>query len=350
MTDTFGVVTDFLWARYFFRGSLGFIKVREKREAFQPLRMSGLRIFAGQYQGMIYSPRRLFNVESNLILFLCHLAQAANAIEKWKRGELSMRPIWTGSISFGLINIPVRMYTAVKEARPDFTYLHKKDLSPIHYAKVCKTDGKEIPFQDIVKGYEYEKGDYVVLQDEDFKRADIRKTQTIDITDFVNRDEIDIKLLEKPYYLEPTRESKKAYALLCEGLARTGKVGIGSFVMRTREHLVLLKPEEGLLILEQMRFQSDIAKPAELNIPVEEKLSPRELDLAIKLIDQLTSAFHPEQYKDTYTEELMKIIDSKAHGKKPQPAGEKPIPTAVPDLMAKLRESLEEAKKKRAAA
>ena len=261
-----------------------------------------------------------------------------------------MRPIWTGSISFGLINIPVRLYTAVKEARPDFTYLHKKDLSPIRYAKVCKADGEEIPFKDIVKGYEYDKGDYVVLQDDDFKRADIRKTQTIDITDFVNKDEIDIKLLEKPYYLEPTRESKKAYALLSEGLARTGKVGIGSFVLRTREHLVLLKPDDGLLVLEQMRFQGDIVKPAELNIPVEEKISAKELDLAIKLIDQLTGAFHPEEYKDTYSEELMKIIKSKAHGKKPRPAGKIPAPTAVPDLMAKLRESLEEAKKKRMAA
>jgi len=261
-----------------------------------------------------------------------------------------MRPIWNGAISFGLINIPVRLYTAVKEVRPDFTYLHKKDLSPIHYAKVCKADGQEIPFRDIVKGYEYEKGDYVVLEDEDFKRADVRKTQTIDIVDFVSRDEIDIKLLEKPYYLEPTRESKKAYALLSEGLARTGKVGIGSFVLRTREHLVLLKPEDGLLVLEQMRYQSDIAKPTELDIPVEEKLSAKELDLAIKLIDQLSSAFHPEQYKDTYSEELMKIIDSKAHGKKPRPIGEKPVPTAVPDLMSKLRQSLEQARKKRMAA
>jgi DNA end-binding protein Ku len=262
-----------------------------------------------------------------------------------------MRPIWTGAISFGLINIPVRMYTAVNEARPEFTYLHKKDLSPIRYAKVCKADGEEIPFTDIVKGYEYQKGDYVVLQDDDFKHADIRKTQTIDITDFVNKEEIDIKLLEKPYYLEPTKESKKAYALLCEGLKKTGKVGIGSFVLRTREHLVLLKPEDGLLILEQMRFESDIIKPTEINIPVEEKLSAKELDLAIKLIDQLTGAFHPEQYKDTFSEEIMKIIEKKAHGKMPKkPKGEKLVPTAVPDLMSKLRESLEQAKKKRIAA
>ena len=261
-----------------------------------------------------------------------------------------MRPIWNGAISFGLINIPVRLYTAVSEARPDFTYLHKTDLSPIRYARVCKADGQEIPFTDVVKGYEYEQGDFVVLQDEDFKRADTRKTQTIDITDFVKEKDIDIKLLEKPYYLEPTRESRKAYALLREGLKKTGTVGIGSFVLRTREHLVLLKPEDELLILEQMRFQGDIVRPAELDIPVEDDLAPRELDLAIQLIDQLTGSFRPEQYKDTYTEKILHIIDDKARGKVRESRSEKLVPTAIPDLMARLRESLEEARKKRIAA
>ncbi len=261
-----------------------------------------------------------------------------------------MRSIWTGAISFGLINIPVRLYTAVKDTRPDLDMLHKKDLSPIRYARVCKADGEEIPFSEIVKGYEYQKGDYVVLEDEDFKRANARKTQTIDIQDFVEEKEIDTKLLEKPYYLEPTKESRKAYMLLAQGLKKTGKIGVGKFVLRTREHLVALKPQDGMLVLDQMRFIDQIVSPEALDIPKDEKVSAKELDLAIKLIDQLTTPFHPEEYRDTYSEELMKIIDDKAHGKKPKPVGERPVPTAVPDLMAKLKESLSEAKRKRSAA
>ena len=261
-----------------------------------------------------------------------------------------MRSIWTGAISFGLINIPVRLYTAVKETRPDLDMLHKQDLSPIRYARVCKADGEEIPFKDIVKGYEYQKGDYVVLEDEDFKRANVRKTQTIDILDFVSAEEIDPKLLEKPYYLEPIKEARKAYMLLAQGLQKTHKIGIGKFVLRTREHLVALKPEGDMLILDQMRFSDEIVSPESLNIPHDEKVSTKELDLAIKLIDQLTTTFHPEEYKDTYSQELMTIIEDKAKGITPQPVGERPIPTEIPDLMAKLRESLAEAKKKRTAA
>jgi DNA end-binding protein Ku len=254
-----------------------------------------------------------------------------------------------GAISFGLINIPVRLYTAVKETRPDLDMLHKQDRSPIRYARVCKADGEEIPFSDIVKGYEYQKGDYIILEDEDFRRANVRKTQTIDILDFVDQAEINPMFLEKPYYLEPTKESRKAYVLLCQGLKKTGKIGIGKFVLRTREHLISLKPQGDMLILEQMRFADQIVNSEPLNIPHEEKVSPRELDLAIKLIEQLTTTFHPEEYKDTYSDELMKIIEDKAHGIKPQPRGEEPVPTEVPDLMAKLRESLAEAKKKRVA-
>jgi DNA end-binding protein Ku len=260
-----------------------------------------------------------------------------------------MRSIWAGAISFGLINIPVRLYTAVKETRPDLDMLHKQDRSPIRYARVCKADGEEIPFSDIVKGYEYQKGDYIILEDEDFRRANVRKTQTIDILDFVDQAEINPMFLEKPYYLEPTKESRKAYVLLCQGLKKTGKIGIGKFVLRTREHLISLKPQGDMLILEQMRFADQIVNSEPLNIPHEEKVSPRELDLAIKLIEQLTTTFHPEEYKDTYSDELMKIIEDKAHGIKPQPRGEEPVPTEVPDLMAKLRESLAEAKKKRVA-
>lgn len=261
-----------------------------------------------------------------------------------------MRSIWTGAISFGLINIPVKLYTAVRDIRPDFDLLHKKDLSPIRYARVCKAEGEEVSFKDLVKGYQYQKGDYVILQDEDFVKANVRKTQTIDIHDFVDAGQIDPKYLEKPYYLEPTRESRKAYALLCEGLKKTGKAGVASFVLRTREHLAALRPDGDLIVLYRMRYQAEIVEPADLDVPSASETTKKELDIAVKLIEQLTSDFKPGQYHDTYTEELMRVIREKSEGKVPEAVGETPVPTEVPDLMSKLRQSLEQAKKKRSAA
>ncbi len=258
-----------------------------------------------------------------------------------------MRSIWSGAISFGLIHVPVKLYTGVQEQGPDLDMLRKGDLCPIRYARVCRDTGEEVPYQDIVKGYEYRKGDYVVLEDEDFKRANVRKTQTIDVTEFVNEDEIDAKLMEKPYYLEPAKQARKAYALLREALKKTRKVGVGKFVLRNREHLVIVKPEDDLLVLEQMRFVDEVRKPEGLDLPSKEEASQRELDVAIKLIDQLTEPFKPEQFHDTYREELQRVIEEKAQGRTPQPKGERPIPTEVPDLMAKLRESLEQARKQK---
>ncbi|HPL62228.1 MAG: Ku protein [Syntrophales bacterium] len=261
-----------------------------------------------------------------------------------------MRAIWSGSISFGLINIPIRLFTAVRENRPDLDMLHRKDLSPIRYARVCRAEGEEIPYEEIVRGYQYRKGDYVILEEDDFKKADVRKTQTIEIMDFVESKEIDSKLMEKPYYLEPTKESGKAYALLREALKRTNRVGVGRFVLRTREHLVLLKPENGMMILEQIRFADEIVDSSQLSIPGDEAVSKRELDMAVKLVEQLSAPFHHDRYQDTYAEELMRIINEKAQGKVPEARGERPVPTGVPDLMSKLRESLEVARKKRSAA
>jgi DNA end-binding protein Ku len=258
-----------------------------------------------------------------------------------------MRSIWSGAISFGLIHIPVKLYSAVTESNLDFDMLRKQDLCPIRYARVCRDTGEEVPWQDIVKGYEYKKGDYVILEDEDFKRANVAKTQTIDVIDFVNASEIDFVYLEKPYYLEPVKEARKAYALLREALKKTGRAGLALFVLRNRQRLALLKPEGDLLILNQMRFASEIRKPEGLNLPPEAEASKKELDMAIKLIDELSEPFRPEQFHDTYREELERVIEEKAHGKTPEPRGEAPVPTAVPDLMAKLRESLEAAKKKK---
>jgi DNA end-binding protein Ku len=260
-----------------------------------------------------------------------------------------MRSIWSGAISFGLIHIPVKLYSAIQESTLDLDMLRKQDLCPIRYARVCRDTGEEVPYQDIVKGYQYRKGDYVILEDEDFKRANVRKTQTIDIVEFVDRSEIDPKLLSKPYYLEPTKQARKAYALLREGLKRTGKVGIGKFVLRNREHLVALRAEEELIVLDQMRFASEVRKAEGLDLPDKDEATNRELEVAIKLIDQLTDPFKPEEFRDTYREELERVIKEKAEGKVPTERGEKPIPTEVPDLMAKLKESLDHARKRKSA-
>jgi DNA end-binding protein Ku len=261
-----------------------------------------------------------------------------------------MRAIWSGAISFGLILIPVKVYTATEERGLDLDMLRKQDLCPIRYARVCRTTGEEVPYQDIVKGYQYRKGDYVVLQDEDFARASVKKTQTIDIVEFADQREIDAKLLAKPYYLEPTKEARKAYALLREALKKTAKVAVGKFVLRNREHPVALKAEDDIIVLEEMRFADEIRKPAGLDVPAKEEASDREVEIAIKLIDQLTEPFRPEQFRDTYREELRRVIEEKALGKIPEPeAPPGPAPTEVPDLMARLRESLEQARARKTA-
>lgn len=262
-----------------------------------------------------------------------------------------MRAMWTGSLSFGLINIPIRLYSATEDRGGlSFDMLHKKDLSPIRYARICKADGKEIPYEDIVKGYKYENGDYVVLLDEDFKRADIKKTKSIEIMDFVDEKEIDSIYYEKPYYLEPGKGADKAYVLLRESLLKSKKVGLGRFVFHTREHIAIIRPYGDLLILEQLRYQSEIRNPAELHIPKKTEASSREITMAIKLIDQLTAHFKPKSYHDTYTEELKKVIAEKAKGKKHRVAkkGKEPKITPVHDIMHLLKESLETHRKKAA--
>jgi DNA end-binding protein Ku len=253
----------------------------------------------------------------------------------------NMRAIWTGALSFGLINIPIRLYSATAtEERLSFDMLHKKDLSPIRYARVCRTDGKEIPYQDIVKGYEYKEGDYVVLTDEDFKKASPRKTKTIDILDFAKETEIDTIFYEKPYYLEPDKGAEKAYALLREALKKSKKVGVASFVLRNKEHLAVIKPYGRAILLNQLRFQEELRKPEGLNLPEASKARNKEIDMALALIDQLSEPFKPEEYKDTYKRELKKVIEAKAKGKKLKVKEKVPEPTDVVDLVAMLKASL----------
>jgi DNA end-binding protein Ku len=256
-----------------------------------------------------------------------------------------MRSIWSGALSFGLVNIPIKLYSATGGTELEFDMLHKTDLSPIRYMRVCRADGKEIPYQDIVKGYEYQKGDYVILTDEDFKKANVRKTKSIDIVDFVDKDEIDVVYFEKPYYLEPDKGAAKPYALLREALKKSNKVAVAKFVLRNREHLAIVKPDEKVLVLNQMRFQNELRSPSELTLPKEDEADEKEVKMALALIDQLTEHFDPKKHKDSYTAELKEMIADKAKGKPLKPKGEAPEPTKVPDLMAVLKASLEQHQK-----
>lgn len=256
-----------------------------------------------------------------------------------------MKPIWTGSLAFGLVNLPVQLYSATAGTELNLDLLHKDDLSPIRYARVCKKDGKEIPYEDIVRGYEYSKGDYVVLTEEDFKKANVRKTQLIDVVSFVSEGEVDPIYLEKPYYLEPTEGASKAYAILREALRRSKKVALVKFVLRQREHLGIVKPLGNVLVLDQLRFADDIKEAKGLNLPDREPTG-KEIDMALELINKLTEHFKPEKFHDTYEEEVEDMIENKAKGKKVTAKGTKPEITRGRDLMEALKASLEKAKSK----
>lgn len=255
-----------------------------------------------------------------------------------------MRSIWKGSISFGLINIPVRLYGASRSRELKFKLLHKKDHSEIHYARICEAEGKEIPWEEIVKGYKYKKGDYVVLADEDFEKANLKKTKTIEILDFTYEDQIDTIYFKTPFYLEPEKGAANAYNLLREALKKSKKVAVGHFVLRNHEHLGVIKPHGDLLILNQLRYQSELIPPKDLQIPKEKAIPKRELDTALSLIDLLTKEFNPKKYADTYTEEVKALIAKKAKGGKLKPRKEKRARPAK--IFPLLKKSLELHKKK----
>jgi DNA end-binding protein Ku len=261
------------------------------------------------------------------------------------------RAIWKGSISFGLVNIPIALYPATRREELKFRLLRKSDLSPVNYKRIAEKDGKEVSWDEIVKGYEYEKGKYVVLKDEDFERADLEATQTVDIQDFVDQEEIDPMFFYKPYYLEPQKGGDKAYALLRDALKDSGKVGIAKVVIKTRQYLAGVKPEDGVLVLELMHFADELADPGKLHVPKKTEVGKREMNMAKSLINSMSSKWNPEKYKDDYREALMEVIEEKveAGGKeieeKPRKA---PKPTKVIDLVSVLQKSLEQtgAKKK----
>lgn len=252
-----------------------------------------------------------------------------------------MRPIWNGSISFGLINIPVRMYSGTNPREGiDLDMLHKDDHSPIRYARICRKDGEEIAWNDIVKGYEYREGDYVVLSKKDLAAIDAKKTQTIDIQQFVDQDDIDIRYFEKPYYLEPVKGGEKAYALLRSALRHSKKLAVAKFVMHEREHVAALKPVGRALVLNQMRFPTDLREPGELSLPSDSGVTEKEMEMAAKLIKQETKPFIAEDLHDTYTEELEELIKAKAKGKKPPKAAKHTETATAGDLMSALKASL----------
>jgi DNA end-binding protein Ku len=258
-----------------------------------------------------------------------------------------MRAIWKGSISFSLINIPIALYPATRREELKFRLLRSSDMSPVNYKRVAEADGKEVPWDQIVKGYEYEKGKFIVLKEEDFKRADIEATQSVEILDFVELDEIDPIFFDKPYYLEPEKRGEKAYGLLREALKQSGKVGIAKVVIKTRQHLAAVKPEKNLLVLELMHFAEEIIDTKELKIPADPHIGAKELDMAKDLISKMSGKWNPEQYEDEYRHALLEVINKKVEsGGKELPArGSAKKPTNVVDLVSVLQESLEHAAK-----
>lgn len=257
-----------------------------------------------------------------------------------------MRAIWTGAISFGLINIPVKLFSAVQESTLDMDMLDKNDHSNIKFKRVNETTGKEVAYGNIVKGYKID-DKYVILEEEDFEAADAEKTKTIDILSFTLEKEIDSLYYEQPYYLEPDKGAMKAYALLRDALETSGKVGVTSFVMRNKEGLAILKPYKNVIVLNRIRFQQEIRDTAELKLPAVSKTKVKEMDMANKLVEQLTEKFDITSYKDEYTDKLLKIIKDKAKGKKQAAPKLKVVHKQNDDLMEMLKASLENKKKKK---
>ena len=256
-----------------------------------------------------------------------------------------MRPIWTGAIGFGLVNIPVKLYSATQSSSLDLDMLDKKDHSNIKFLRVNEKTGKEVPWDNIVKGYKYQ-SDYVILDEKDFEAASAKKTKTVEISDFVKEEEISSIYYETPYYIEPDKSGTRAYALLLEALKKTGKVGIATFVMRNKESLAVLKPDKKVLVLNRIRFAQDIRVPKELTLPEHTEVKKPELEMAVSLINQLSGKFDVEKYKDTYREELMKVIHAKAKGQKIKVPQMKVVHSKTKDLMAQLKASLDVKRKK----
>jgi DNA end-binding protein Ku len=261
-----------------------------------------------------------------------------------------MAAIWKGSLAFGLVNIPVELRTAVRSDHISFRLLHEEDLSPVKYERVCQAEGEPVPWNQIVKGYEYEKGKYVVMTDEDFKAAALETSRTLDILDFVQQEEIDPRYFETPYYLLPAKGAEKSYALLREAIRATGAIGIGKIFIRQTQHLAGIKVLGDALVLEIMRFSNELVDINEYSFPSRDEVRPQELKMAEQLVENLAEPFDPSRYTDDYRENLMKVIKAKMKGKTIKvPEREEEVDTGVLDLMSRLRASLEQGNGKKAA-
>jgi DNA end-binding protein Ku len=259
-----------------------------------------------------------------------------------------MKAIWKGAIGFGLVNIPVKLYSASQRSELDLDMLDKKDHAHIRFRRVNEKTGREVDFKNIVKGYKY-RGDYIIVEDKDFLAASPKKSALIEITNFVKQEEIEAIFFESPYYLVPEKSGNKAYTLLLEALEKSKKAGIGSFVLRSKEHLCVLSPVKNVIVLNTIRYAEEIRDISALDLPKQTKPKPTELKMAMSLIDQLSSAFKPEKFKDTYTSDLMKLIKAKANtkGKKKKVSDDYPelkiSHRKDDDIMAQLKASLKKA-------
>ena len=252
------------------------------------------------------------------------------------------RSMWKGSLAFGLVNIPIELYSATRDHRPKFRLLHAKDEAPIRYERVCQTEGKPVGWEDLVKGYEYEKGQFVVLTKDDFKTAAVEKTKTIDIIDFVDPKEVDERYFETPYYLQPAKGAERSYALLREAIRESGKLGVSKIILRDAQHLAAVEAIGDALVLTMMRFADELADLDEFKFPKAEGIRPAELKMAGQLIDSLSAKWDPGKYTDEYRDNLMKVIQAKLKGKRPRLQERETAQSAdVVDLMARLRASLE---------
>ena len=261
-----------------------------------------------------------------------------------------MRAIWKGNISFALVSIPISLFSATRKNEISFHYLHKRDMSPVSYKRFCDTEDVEVPWEEITRGYEYEKGQYIEITDEDLDKADIELTKAIQIVEFVHEDEIDPLYFDKPYYLEPQKGGERAYALMRDALAESKKVGIAKVVLKSREHLAAVKSIGNMMTLQTMRFAHEIVDAGSLNLPQKAEISKKEMDLANTLIDSMSDRFDARKYKDDYYDKVLSLIQMKVAGVSPAaPAAVGPGPAKVVDLMEILKQSLTEAKKAKAA-
>lgn len=257
-----------------------------------------------------------------------------------------MRAIWKGTISFGLVSIPVALFPALSDEALKFRLLRKADLSPVNFKRVAEADGKEVPWAEVVKGYEYEKGKFIVLRDEDFKRVDVEATQSVDIINFVKVEEVDPLLFNKPYFMEVMKGGDGAYTLLHDALVTSKKIGIARVVIKTRQHLAAVKPRGGGLMLELMHFPDTLMAVDEFKAPRARRVGKRELQMALALVTSMSSKWDPREYDDEYKEALIEMIDDKVKKRTPdkRASPKRRTDTKVIDLVAVLQRSIDETK------